>query len=198
MTAEELILRRAIVFLSGVIYWAGVWLQARRIRKRIGRSPNVKPRGTKEKLLWAGWFLVVIVWVVQPWMIRHDPIFPALRLTDDLLTPLGLSLATLWCYSVMGSAWRMGINEKEKNSLVTQGPYRSIRHPIYLFQIIMLAGAALLLPTLLSLLILLLHLICVLIKAADEESYLLTVHGQQYSDYLSRTGRLFPKLLRRT
>jgi protein-S-isoprenylcysteine O-methyltransferase Ste14 len=70
-----------------------------------------------------------------------------------------------------------------------------VRHPIYLFQIVMLAGAALLLPTVLSLLALILHVVCVWIKAADEEAYLLTVHGDIYREYLSRTGRLIPRLV---
>jgi protein-S-isoprenylcysteine O-methyltransferase Ste14 len=98
----------------------------------------------------------------------------------------------------MGNAWRIGINPGEKNLLVTAGPYRTIRHPIYLFQVVMLAGVVLLLPTLCSMLILAIHLVCVLIKACDEESYLRDVHGQEYEDYLARTGRLLPKLTGRT
>jgi protein-S-isoprenylcysteine O-methyltransferase Ste14 len=87
-------------------------------------------------------------------------------------------------------------NQKEKTSLVFVGPYRFVRHPIYVFQIVMLAGAALLLPTAVSFAMLALHLICTLIKAVDEENYLKTVHGQAYTDYMARTGRLMPKLLR--
>jgi protein-S-isoprenylcysteine O-methyltransferase Ste14 len=57
----------------------------------------------------------------------------------------------------------------------------------------MLAGAALLLPTVASLAILVLHYCCVRIKAADEERYLVTVHGDAYRKYLSQTGSLFPR-----
>jgi protein-S-isoprenylcysteine O-methyltransferase Ste14 len=60
----------------------------------------------------------------------------------------------------------------------------------------MLAGAALLLPTIFSLVIIAIHFLCVQAKAADEESYLLSVHGETYRDYLNRTGRLFPRLSR--
>ena len=105
---------------------------------------------------------------------------------------------TLWCYAAMGNTWRIGINRREKNPLVTQGPYRVVRHPIYLFQIVMLVGVLLLLPTVLSVSILVIHLLCVLAKSSDEESYLLTVHSDEYRDYLARTGRLFPKWIRRT
>jgi protein-S-isoprenylcysteine O-methyltransferase Ste14 len=207
MTTEELQLRRIVVSASGLIYWGGVWIQARRVRKQIGRSPNLKPRGLKEKTLWLGWFVVIAVWVGQAFLVGEETSKPSLRLLPWLLHPSGLVLGvalvvlgyacTLWCYAAMGNTWRIGINAKEKTTLVRRGPYRHVRHPIYLFQIVMLAGVALLLPTPASFFILALHCICVLSKAADEEKYLTTVHGEAYRDYLSRTGRLFPRLIRK-
>ena len=104
---------------------------------------------------------------------------------------------TLWCYVAMGATWRIGINTKEKTILVSHGPYRWVRHPIYGLQVVMLAGAALLLPTVLSFVILLMHYLCALIKAGDEEKYLTGVHGEAYREYLSRTGGLFPRLMRK-
>ena len=203
MTAEEPFLRKAVVFASALVYWGGVLLQARRVRRHIGRSPNLKPRGLKERLLWVGWFLVISAWLGQPFLIRGEGSSPLIRLEPSLLSPatliagLVLVLAgyacTHWCYVAMGNQWRIGINHKERNPLVTRGPYRRVRHPIYLFQVVMLAGVALLLPTVLSFAVLLVHLVCVWIKATDEEKYLLGIHGEEYRAYLDRTGRLLPK-----
>jgi protein-S-isoprenylcysteine O-methyltransferase Ste14 len=103
-------------------------------------------------------------------------------------------VGTFWCYRSMGDAWRMGINRRERNTLVTRGPYRFVRHPIYSFQVVILVGVLLLLPTLMAVLIIGTHVLCVLIKAADEESHLLSVHGETYRQYLSSTGRLWPRL----
>jgi hypothetical protein len=112
MTAEELQLRRIIVCASGLIYWVGVVIQARRIRKQIGRSPNLRPRGTKERVLWVGWFLVILTWLGQPLLVRAAGTTPGLALWPGLLHPvsLGLGLAlvslgyagTLWAYAAMG------------------------------------------------------------------------------------------------
>jgi protein-S-isoprenylcysteine O-methyltransferase Ste14 len=202
MSTSELLLRQATVFISALAYWAGVGVQARRIRRHIGRSPNVKPRGAKEIFLWVGWILVVLGWMIQPFLVGSASTPPWLRLTTSLphwltLIAGGLLIVvghvgTLQCYAAMGDAWRMGVNRKEKNDLVTRGPYRRVRHPIYLFQVVLLAGAACLLPTVLSLVIMVVHIICVWIKALDEESYLLAVQGQPYRDYMNRTGRLVP------
>lgn len=203
MTPEELLLRRGAVSASGFIYWGGVLILARRVRKQIGRSPNLKPRGTKEKALWIAWFIVILTWIGQPFLVGGSTSIPVLRMFPSLLHSAGLAsglglivlgyAATLWCYAAMGNTWRIGINAKEKTTLVSKGPYRWVRHPIYLFQIVMLAGAALLLPTMASFAILVLHYICAQIKAADEENYLLKVHGDAYQDYKSRTGGLFPR-----
>jgi protein-S-isoprenylcysteine O-methyltransferase Ste14 len=207
MTAEELQLRRIIVSASGLIYWGGVLIQGRRVRKKIGHSPNLKPRGPKEKALWLGWFVVIAVWIGQPFLTGGDAPKSGLEFFPARLSPAGLIAGlvlvtsgyagTLWCYAAMGDAWRIGVNAKEKTTLVNRGPYRRVRHPIYLFQIVMLAGAALLLPTPASIGILAFHCVCVLIKAADEEKYLTTVHGDAYRDYVSVTGRLFPRFTRR-
>ncbi len=200
MTPDELFLRRAAVSAGALIYWGGVAIHARRIRKRIGKSANLKPRTPKEKLLWLGWTFMILGWVVQPLWISGAAL-PAALLTPTTLA-LGLALTllgyacTLWCYAAMGDMWRIGVNRLEKTLLITRGPYNVIRHPIYGFQIVMLAGAALLLPTVFSLLIIAVHFVCVQAKAADEEAYLLGVHGEKYRAYLNRTGRLFPKLFR--
>lgn len=204
MANDELLLRRAVVFGAALVYWAGVLIQVRRVRRRIGRTPNFRPRNLKEKFLWLGWLLVIFLWLAQPlWIGRRDlPAFlqinPALAVLPGLVLGIAMTVAgyagTLWCYVIMGNAWRIGVNPAEKTALVQSGPYQSVRHPIYMFQIVMLAGAALLLPTALSLLTLVVHYVCIFAKASDEEAHLLTTHGGEYRDYLSRTGRFFPKL----
>jgi protein-S-isoprenylcysteine O-methyltransferase Ste14 len=204
MAIDELLLRKAVVAGSGLVYWAGVLIQAQRVRKQIGHSPNMTPRGTKELVLWLGWMLVIAVWIGQPFFVGVEKAWvfvrlcPALTSVAGLMAGLALVAAgyagTLWCYAIMGSAWRIGVNQQEKNALVTTGPFARVRHPIYALQVVMLAGALCLLPTLCSLVLLAFHLVCVWLKAADEEAYLIATHGESYRAHLVRTGRLFPKL----
>jgi protein-S-isoprenylcysteine O-methyltransferase Ste14 len=204
MPADEFLSRRIVVLAGVLVYWIGVYVQARRVKKLIGRSPNMKPRTPKEKILWLGWMLVIGGWIAIPFLAGRDQLGALFRfqsLVPDLLaTALGIALTilgyafTLWCYAAMGSAWRICVNLKEKNKLITTGPYRRMRHPIYSFQVVMLAGAVLLWPTFFTVFVLGVHLGCTLIKAMDEEKYLLTVHGDGYREFMARTGRLFPKL----
>ncbi len=210
MGLDPLLLRKVVVAGSGLIYWAGVFVNAHRVRKQIGRSPNMTPQTAKERVLWVGWLLVIAVWIGQPFFIGGENVamgkdaWAFVRLCPRMMHAAVMSAGlvfvaagyagTLWCYAIMGSAWRIGVNEQEKNALVTVGPFARVRHPIYALQVLMLAGSALLLPTVCSGVLLAFHLICVWLKAADEEAYLLIVHGEKYREHIARTGRLFPKL----
>jgi protein-S-isoprenylcysteine O-methyltransferase Ste14 len=206
MTVEELQLRRAVVCASGLVYWGGVMVQARRVRKKIGRSPNVRPRGGKERALWVGWLLVIVAWIGQPLWVGATLAPPGLAALPGLLHPASLALGlglvvlgyagTLWTYAAMGNSWRMGVDANEKTALVRRGPFRWVRHPIYLLQVLMLAGATLLLPTAVSFVALVTHYVCVRLKVIDEEKFLTRVHGAAYREYVSRTGGLCPRLFR--
>ena len=197
---DEFLWQRIVVSLSGLVYWGGVLVQARRVRKKIGRTPNLKPKGTKERLLWVGWTTVVLCWILQPLWVRETGswdgvpaalVDPAAWVAGVILIVVGYA-ATLWCYAAMGAAWRIGIDQKGTSKLVQSGPYRRIRHPIYGFQMTMLIGAALLLPTWVSFAILVIHYVCATIKASDEEKHLTGVFGSEYRDYMKRTGRFLP------
>jgi len=203
MKTNTLCIRQSIVFVSAVVYWGGVMIHARRIHKHIGRSPNIKPAGLKENLLWLGWFLVIAGWIGQALIISRHAESIIFFLPTSILRPSGIFIGllialggyagTLWCYSVIGDSWRIGINKSERTALVKDGPYCLIRHPIYIFQMMILIGMMILLPTLLSLLILLVHIVCVIIKAFDEERHLERIYEVEYHDYFDRTGRFFPK-----
>lgn len=204
MTGYALLLRQAVVFISAVIYWAGVMINALRVRRHIGRTPDLKPKTTRERLLWAGWLMVIAGWIAQPIIIGHYRdialfsfigfLYHPAGLFIGLLLMLGGYIGTLRCYIAIGDSWRIGISRNEKTELIIHGPYKYIRHPIYLFQIIMLLGMTCLLPTLFSLSINLVHFVFAIFKSSDEENHLMNIHRSEYMKYLSGTRRFLPRL----
>jgi protein-S-isoprenylcysteine O-methyltransferase Ste14 len=147
---------------------------------------------------------VVLGWFLMPFLTGVEARAGIVQLQPALVHPIGLLIGvllivlgyagTLWCYAAMGDQWRMGIDPQNASPFVTLGPYKTIRHPIYSFQILMLIGSGCLLPAGLPLLLLLLHVTCVHFKAQDEEAHLTAVHGRSYREYLDGTGRLWPRL----
>lgn len=203
MTGDYLTIRQVIVLLSAIIYWGGVVVNVIRVKVFTGISPNITPRGLKENFLWISWLIVISGWIVQPLIISPDEDALIFSSFTVLWHPLGIYAglflalsgyaATVWCYSVLGNFWRMGIDKKETTLLIQRGPYRVMRHPIYVFQVVILAGMTCLIPTLFSLIILFIHFITICVKMLDEESYLLQSLGNEYKNYSDRTGRFLPK-----
>jgi protein-S-isoprenylcysteine O-methyltransferase Ste14 len=92
----------------------------------------------------------------------------------------------------LGASWRIGIDEKAKPGLVTNGPYRFSRHPIFLAMLITFSGYTLLLPTLMSVALLAGIYFGVRLQVSAEESYLLRTYGDGYREYARHVGRLLP------
>jgi protein-S-isoprenylcysteine O-methyltransferase Ste14 len=81
--------------------------------------------------------------------------------------------------------------------LVTSGPYRRIRHPIYTAFLLIL-GAPLLLSAnwLIGGAWLAMTILEVTTRIRIEEAMMLSRFGDQYRAYMATTGRLLPRVLR--
>ena len=118
---------------------------------------------------------------------------PALALViGGVLYLIGL-VGTLWSQLAMGDSWRVGVRREERTALITRGPYRTIRNPIYTFMIAGLLGLALLIPNALALLSVVVLIVAVEIQVrVVEEPHLERVHGDGYASYRARTWRFVP------
>jgi protein-S-isoprenylcysteine O-methyltransferase Ste14 len=93
----------------------------------------------------------------------------------------------------MHSSWRIGQDSSERTELVSSGPFASVRNPIFSSLVIVQAGIALLVPSVLALAGLALLLISVQVQVRlVEEPHLMRVHGDRYAEYTRRVGRFLP------
>lgn len=92
----------------------------------------------------------------------------------------------------LGASWRIGIDEGTSPGLVTSGLYRFCRNPIFLAILTILTGYTLLLPTRLSLILLLGAFIGIRQQVLAEEAYLLRAYGNAYRGYARNVGRFLP------
>lgn len=95
----------------------------------------------------------------------------------------------------LGRSFHSLVAAKTDHVLVQSGPYRYIRHPIYLAFLLSYVGGGLLASNwVLTFLPAGLYAILVAIRMGQEEALLGELFGQQYIDYQARTGRLLPRL----
>ena len=158
--------------------------------------------------MWLLWVPMVAAWIALPWLAQHrvDGLLglPAFARDDAFLVMRGLAalcsvacwVATLMCYRRMGDDWRMDVTA-QKTTLITDGPFSRIRHPIYAFSILLMLCSAVVLPTPPMLLIAVAHVLLMHVKARNEEAHLAAMHGDAYARYVARTGRFVPRLAAR-
>lgn len=123
----------------------------------------------------------------------QKPMVELIRALGVVLLFGGIALCAV-CQRNLGASWRIGVEEAAKPELVTSGLYRFSRNPIFLAMLIAIAGYALLLPTGLSLALLVGTYFGMRRQVAVEETYLLSTYGEAYRIYAQRVGRFVPVL----
>lgn len=104
-------------------------------------------------------------------------------------------LSAYWVFSSIGLNISETVLTKEHHELVTHGPYRWIRHPLYTTGLALIVGIGLMAANWFILLYALVVLISVgLVVIPTEEQALLETFGVDYRDYMHGTGRIFPRV----
>ena len=117
---------------------------------------------------------------------------PLLRWSGVVLVVMGM-LVTIGSQVAMGGSWRADVDPDARTELVTTGPFRLVRNPVFSGSAITVVGLALVVPNFVSLLMLVAFVAGLEIQVRlVEEPYLLRVHGDAYRLYAARTGRFVP------
>lgn len=120
----------------------------------------------------------------------HSPILEAVGV---ILFICGLSLA-VWARVYLGRNWGMPMTQKHDPELVTSGPYRFVRHPIYSGIILALLGTSL--STAIYWLIAVVVMGAYFIHSASVEEKIMTASfPTAYPSYRAKTKMLIPFVL---
>ncbi|HET8862593.1 MAG TPA: isoprenylcysteine carboxylmethyltransferase family protein [Solirubrobacterales bacterium] len=110
-----------------------------------------------------------------------------------LVLAVGGIAATFGAQLAMGDSWRVGVDPEERTELVTGGPFRLVRNPIYSAMLPTVFGLVLMVPSPLAIAAFATLLIGLELQVRlVEEPYLLQVHGDEYASYAARVGRFVP------
>lgn len=142
--------------------------------------------------------LVVFVpgWAYQGWLNWSSGIDVALQMVGFGVWALGIVVA-LWAARAIGRYMAVsGVTTDHR--LVTDGPYRYVRHPVYTSMVAIAVGTALAFRSYLLLGVAVASAAGGLWWAAAEERVLGSPRGlgDTYRAYASRTGRFFPRVRR--
>jgi protein-S-isoprenylcysteine O-methyltransferase Ste14 len=115
-----------------------------------------------------------------------------LRAAGLVIVGLGFTLR-VWAITTLGAAFRTTVEVEQSQPIVTNGPYRWIRHPSYTGMLVITLGFGIAFANWLSLaLCAVLPPLALIRRIKVEESELVRVVGESYRVYSARTKRLIP------
>lgn len=174
-----------VVILAG---WVAFWLYwvAASIGVKAGRTRWSRFAGIRVAMI------VVILFLLRTKALGHgNPTSnPWLQGIGLVVFVAGLATA-IWARIYLGRNWGMPMTEKADPELVTTGPYRSIRHPIYSGIILAMIGTTIAV-SLYWLVAVVLVGVYVVFSAFMEERFMAARFPDSYPQYRRSTKMLIP------
>lgn len=176
----------AVILGLAWIIFAAAWIAAG-IRLGFGHR-NRRQLGARGILLIIGVvYVVALHFVSAPWAVVHSV---ALQVVGIVLFATGLAVA-IWARVLLGRNWGLPGSTHDEPTLVTGGPYRLVRHPIYSGLALACLGTALALD-LLAVPVFVIVLLAGTLSARSEERTLTQAFPEEYPAYRRRTRMLIP------
>jgi protein-S-isoprenylcysteine O-methyltransferase Ste14 len=136
-------------------------------------------------------------------MFSHEVAFGWMRLRilprDLWIANLGVAITAagllfaIWARAYLGRNWSGAVTVKVGHQLVRTGPYRWVRHPIYLGMILALIGTAINRGQLRGVIAVVLLWIGFTMKSRIEERFMTATFGAEYDKYRRATGGIVPR-----
>ncbi len=118
--------------------------------------------------------------------------FPAMQIIGLGMYTMGIVLR-YWCSFLLGVHFTRGVKVADGQKLVSHGPYRVLRHPLYLGLLLLGLGVPVFLGSAVGFLVGLIVLPRALVRRiAIEESQLIDALGEEYEKWMRARYRLFP------
>jgi protein-S-isoprenylcysteine O-methyltransferase len=169
-----------------------IWLVGLAFTKRTVRSQSMGTRLFHLALAALGFALLSGHGFRQGWLgMRFVPDEYSIAFTGFVLTVAGCLFA-IWARLTIGRNWSGRATVKADHQLLTSGPYSIARHPIYTGLLLAVAGTALADGQWHGVLALIVILLALMIKMAQEERLMMQAFPAAYPAYRQRVKALIP------
>ncbi len=136
-------------------------------------------------------FLLLWVKTSKDQTVRYIPMA-----VGGIVILLGFALS-MWAQWHLGQNWVGGIGLRKRHRLITSGPYRYVRHPLYSGMMVSAIGLGIFGWNILFLLMALCFSGAYTIRSIGEEFLLEKQFPKHYPPYAARTGKLLPHIRKR-
>jgi protein-S-isoprenylcysteine O-methyltransferase Ste14 len=191
-------------FISSVIWLiyfsSGARKSARRTKERI--VPENRMHIIALIIFAPIWWYAIISYIFMPgWIAFFSIALPEwFRIVIMVVATAGAAF-TMWSYRTIGKDWVHAMEPKKfasrkRGALITTGPYKYVRNPIYLGLSVFVISMSLLAANWLLLVPSVALIIIVYKQVPNEERMLKKRFGKEYLEYMKRTPGIFPGIFR--
>jgi protein-S-isoprenylcysteine O-methyltransferase Ste14 len=188
--------------LAAIILFSGVGISVyyrskadRETGEKVSRSVDGNIMMTVIKIFGLLLWFSPLVYLLNPrWMAWSKVGLP------DEVRWLGVVLGVLcvlgiyWLFSSIGSGITPTSATRQQHTLVTRGPYRWVRHPLYTIGSSIFIAFGMMADNWFVAALGILAFIAMAIRTPKEEANLIEKFGDEYREYMKRTGRFLPKV----
>jgi protein-S-isoprenylcysteine O-methyltransferase Ste14 len=178
------------LWVAWCVYWFVAARTAKQDRRRespLSRAAHFVPLAISAWLLWTPQVAGLLGE-------RFLPAGPATFWTGFAIVLLGLGF-TVWARIVLGRNWSGIVTVKQDHELVTAGPYRWVRHPIYTGLLAAFAGSAIARGEWRGVLAVAIAFAALWRKLVLEERWMIETFGDAYLEYRRNVRALIPFVL---
>jgi len=162
-----------------------------KVSRKVDGTPMMTAIRIGGLILWLSPF----VYLINPqWMAWSKIGLPEWARWLGIAIGIFCTFGIYWLFSSIGSGITATSATRKEHTLSTSGPYRWIRHPLYTFGTFFFISFGMTADNWFIASLGLLTFIVMAIRTPKEEANLIEKFGDEYRNYMNRTGRFFPKL----
>lgn len=163
------------------------------LRSKVGVAKE-KPKTYLQRvpiLLSTLTLITLIVSVFQIGTLEYSGKYNSIRYIG-LIVYLIFSWLQIWAFKSLGENYSQDILIKKDHQLVTSGPFKIIRHPQYISQILLDLGAAAATLSFLVAPLAIIQIPFIILRASAEEKLLAKHFGDEFKLYKKKSGFVLP------
>jgi protein-S-isoprenylcysteine O-methyltransferase len=154
-------------------------------------KPTVRTGSRAIRIVELCFLLVAFKLLFSPASFRALPLPSLVKWCGVTLTFAGIAFA-IWARWILGGNWSASVTVKRDHTLICNGPYALVRHPIYTGLLLAALGTAIAFGDLKGFLAPPLLAFAWRRKSLLEEEFMRTQFGPAYTEYAARTKALIP------
>ena len=188
--------------LAGLILFTGIGISSYFRRKadkdtgeKISRNVDGTPMMTVIRIFGLVLWFSPLFYLINPtWMAWSKIGLPEWTRWLGVVIGFLCVFGIYWLFSSIGSSITPTSATRKQHTLTTSGPYRWIRHPLYTIGTSLFISFGMMADNWFIALLGILTFIAMAVRTPKEEANLVEKFGDEYREYMKRTGRFLPKL----